>query len=154
MSIIKNEDGTYNVDLGIAAGIRWDNVVIPFDTMQSEIARINSRGGVLSEFGRPTTHPQWPMASHARLLDLHPERMCGELKDLRIVSGELYTVQGTFVPSGPYGKTAIDLLDAMDPNQPTAKFAMRHLNWPSRKEQSLNTLYKIITWDLIEKVDH
>jgi hypothetical protein len=149
MLIEKNEDGTYKVSLGIAAGIRKDGVMIPIEVMEREIARINERGGVLSELGYPATHileNYW--VTHARLQDLHEDRMCGKITDLCIVPGDTATVVGTFKPSGSFGGVAKVLLEKDLSN---VKFGMRAFVNPTSAKRPMRTLGQIVTWDLIQK---
>lgn len=149
MSIIKNEDGTYTVDLGIVVGVNSRNgLFYRREVIERELKRFNeSPHRLISEMNHPKALPtdSW-MVQQARLMDLHLERTCGILSDFTIREDDTPIIVGKFAPSGPFAQIAIDLIDSGIP----VRFGLRAASFPRIHEgKKIKMLEKIVTWDLI-----
>jgi hypothetical protein len=148
MSITKNEDGTYEVTLGIAEGVNQSGMLFGREVIEHELKRINEAPyPLISELGYPPTDDlDSQMVKHARLQDLHLERACGYISDLRIVEGNPPMIVGTFEPACAHGDAAIELIDQKAP----VRFGMRASGLRrTHVGKEVMKVYGIITWDLI-----
>lgn len=148
MSFTKNEDGTYQVVLGIAEGRRADGLFFPRELVEKEIQRFNAaRLPLIAEMEHPHVEAGTSaMVRHARLLDIHHERACGYLTDFVIQEGDQPMITAKYTPRGKYANIAVTLIDDLAP----VKFGMRALSHDLSKDgEVIRTAVKIITWDLI-----
>jgi hypothetical protein len=150
MSITKNEDGTYEVMFGIAEGVNQNGMLFRREVIGSELRRINEDPcPLISELGYPPTDDlDSQMVIHARLHDLHLERACGYISDLKIVEGSPPMIVGTFEPACKFGDAAIEMIDQKAP----VRFGMRAMGFHRGHEgQEVMEVSRIRTWDLITK---